>query len=103
MAQVRIILNRAGIARITQERVMRAARAVGNESARRVNVDTGNLRSTRSVQNLGGARARVAYRAKYARYVHDGWHRGRGGYGGNPYLTSAVREVLARYARRKAS
>lgn len=122
--RVSIRLNNAGISRVTNERLMRVARAVGVSSARRVNVDTGLLRSTRSVQNVGPKVARVAYRARYAKAVHDGSrphiiraanggllaNKATGqvfgtvvhhpGYKGNPYLTGALREVLARYSRR---
>lgn len=94
MAGVTIRLNRAGIARVTHTRLVRAGNQVLNESARRVNVDTGNLRGSRAMEDRGTF-LRIVYRAHYARYVHDGTRY----YRGNPYLVNAARAVMSRLAR----
>lgn len=99
--KVTIRLNRAGIAAITHVRLLRVGNAVLNNSRRRVNVDTGELRSTGALEDHGSF-LRVVYRARHAALVHDGWKNNKTGasYRGNPYLTGAVREVLRRYAKR---
>lgn len=64
-----------------------------NNSRGRVNVDTGYLRSTGVIEERPAeSLVRVAYRANYARWVHDG----NGRYAGNPYLADALREEAAR-------
>lgn len=71
----------------------RLGQQVLNESQRRVNVDTGYLRSTGEVVvRPADAEVEVVYRARYARYVHNG----NGRYPGNPYLTDALAAVLGR-------
>lgn len=119
--RVSVRLNRAGILHVTHVRLVRVGQAVLNDSARRVNVDTGHLRASRALEDHT-LFVRVAYRAKYARFVHDGTkphiikaHPGgllaseghvfgtvvhHPGYRGNPFLTNAVRAVLKRYGRR---
>lgn len=69
----------------------RIGQRVLNESQRRVNVDTGYLRSTGEViARPADATVEVAYRASYARWVHDGTRH----YAGNPYLRDALAAVL---------
>lgn len=73
--------------------LLRFGNAVLNNSRSRVNVDTGYLRSTGVVEERPEeSMVRVAYRASYARWVHDG----NGRYGGNPYLTDALRDEASR-------
>jgi hypothetical protein len=69
------------------------ANRVMNNSAARVPVDTGYLRSTRTISpDPTRAAVQIAYRARYAIYVHDGV-RGRPG---RPYLADALREEVSR-------
>lgn len=73
--------------------LVRVGTRVMNNSARRVPVDTGYLRSTRAlIPDIDRTAVRVAYRARYARWVHDG-ARGRPG---TPFLTDALNEELDR-------
>lgn len=99
---------------------LRVANRVLNNARTRVNVDTGNLRSTGVVEDRGTT-VRVAFRAKYALAVHNGSRphvisaRPGGvlrfpvmggmafartvnhpGYRGNPYLTDALTEEMNR-------
>lgn len=64
-----------------------------NNSRGRVNVDTGYLRSTGTLDvNAAESSVRVAYRARYAMWVHNG----NGRYRGNPYLLDAFHEEASR-------
>lgn len=90
-------IDEAGIVRLGQTAVMpmlvRVANRVANNSAARVPVDTGYLRSSRAItEDPGRLAVRVAYRARYARFVHDG-ARGRRG---RPFLADALREETER-------
>lgn len=78
--------------------MLRLGNRVLNNSRARVNVDTGYLRSTGGVISVGIDTVRVAFTARYARLVHDGWrHRtDSGSYRGNPYLTDAMKEEIRR-------
>ena len=73
--------------------LVRLGQQVLNESQRRVNVDTGYLRSTGEVVvRPTDGEVEVVYRARYAAYVHNGTSR----YAGNPYLADALAAVLGR-------
>jgi hypothetical protein len=70
----------------------RIALRVLTNSRQRVPVDTGYLRSTGSVESGDADTTRVAYRAKYALFVHNGTRYMRG----TPYLTEALNEEMRR-------
>lgn len=69
----------------------RVGNQISNASAVLCPVDTGYLRSTREVSiDPAAATVTVAYRANYARFVHDGTRY----VPARPYLTDAMRQVL---------
>lgn len=69
------------------------ANRVANNSAARVPVDTGYLRSSRSITpDPSRSAIQVRYRARYAVYVHEGT-RGRPG---RRYLADALNEEVNR-------
>lgn len=102
MATVRVRIVESGILRLRQGPVRRYMLRLGNRvlnNARgRVNVDKGYLRSTGTVISTSFDTVRVAFTARYARFVHDGWrhHSDRGRYRGNPYLRDAMKEEIRR-------
>lgn len=102
MATVRVRIVESGILRLRQGPVRRYMLRLGNRvlnNARgKVNVDTGYLRSSGEVVATAFDTVRVAFRARYARFVHDGWrHRTDSGrYRGNPYLRDAMKEEIRR-------
>lgn len=99
-AQVQIRVDRAGLARFATSPtgpvmvfMTRLGNRVLNNARTRVNVDTGYLRSTGTMEVLPGDSAvRVAFRARYALAVHNGHH----SYPGNPYLADALNEEVSR-------
>lgn len=73
--------------------LVRIGNRVLTNAKRRVPVDTGYLRSTGTLTtDAARTTVRVAFRARYARFVHDGT-RGRPG---RPFLTDALREEVNR-------
>lgn len=69
----------------------RVGNQVSNRSAVNCPVDTGYLRSSREVSiDPAAGKVTVAYRARYAIFVHDGTRF----MPGRPFLTDALRSVL---------
>lgn len=73
--------------------MVRLGSRVLNNAAARVPVDTGYLRSTGTLEERPDiAGVRVAYRAHYARFVHEGTSRMTG----RPWLTEALNDEVGR-------
>lgn len=94
---VAIRINEPGIAELGRTRLMpwlvQLGNRVMNNSAVRVPVDTGYLRSSRVLTpDEGSLSVRVSYRANYAIFVHNGTRYMTG----RPYLTDALREEVSR-------
>jgi HK97 gp10 family phage protein len=93
LSSVRLSVDYAALSAYAMPMLVRIANRVSNNSAARVPVDTGYLRSSRFItEDAGRTAVRVAYRAHYARWVHDG-ARGRPG---RPFLTDAMNEEVQR-------
>lgn len=101
MAQIRHRINQSALAALAApgasvyRDMLRRGIRVQNGARRRVNVDTGRLRSSINVEGPvvrgGGAGVRVGTNVEYAIYVHEGTRRMRG----NPFLRDALAD--ARY------
>lgn len=92
-----ITINEAGLTAFQRTHVMpwlvQLGNRVQNNSAARVPVDTGYLRSSRFLsQDESRLSVRVGYRANYAIFVHEGTRY----MAGRPYLTDALREEVTR-------